>query len=104
MELAAQIIGWIAFVTSSIMLLPQVIKVVKTGSTKGISFTMFSIALINYALWTAFGLMTSQPQVYICNILAFSASGIICFYMIANYFKRKSIKKKSREQESKNEG
>ncbi|AHI53817.1 hypothetical protein SSABA_v1c04080 [Spiroplasma sabaudiense Ar-1343] len=90
MNLATEIIGWLAFATSSLMLVPQVYKVIKTKKTESVSMVMFIFAVTNYTLWTVYGFLKNSPQIYIANILAFICSVIILGFVIYNIAKKKN--------------
>ena len=42
----AQILGWTATILFSLMIVPQMIKTIKTKSTKGVSLSLFVIFLV----------------------------------------------------------
>lgn len=53
----ALIIGYLASACSVTSFVPQVIKVVKSGDTAAISARMYTVTVIGFALWSAFGVM-----------------------------------------------
>ncbi|AKU79990.1 SemiSWEET family sugar transporter [Spiroplasma turonicum] len=89
MNLAIEIIGWMGFTTSLLMLLPQVFKVIKTRDTKSLSLFMFILTFLNALIWFSFGLLTKSMQLYIANACAMTASIIIIVYIIINLIKSK---------------
>ncbi|ASP28466.1 hypothetical protein SCORR_v1c06940 [Spiroplasma corruscae] len=97
MELAIEIIGWFGFTTSFTMLLPQVVKVIKTRNTKSLSLIMFLLTFLNALLWFVYGLLTNSMQLYIANSCAMLASLIIIIYIILNILKAKNRKGKEQE-------
>ncbi|AXK51653.1 SemiSWEET family sugar transporter [Spiroplasma alleghenense] len=104
MNLAKEIIGWLAFTTSSLMLVPQVLKVIKTKKTESVSLVMFIFAVTNYILWTVYGFLKNSPQIYIANILAFTSSAIILGYIIYNGVKKRKEKQIHKTKEVNNLG
>lgn len=64
------IIGYLAAVFGTILMLPQVFKTIKTKRVDDISMTMLIVYIINCSLWEAYGLMIGAMPVILCNILA----------------------------------
>lgn len=73
------IAGWIAFATSMIGLLPQVIKAIQTRSTHDVSMLM----LINYTIcsiaWIIYGGYTNSAFVLFSNVLGLASSLALIF-------------------------
>lgn len=69
MELA-QILGWIATFLFSVMVIPQMIKTMRTKDTSGVSLLLFVIYLVAnvIALWYAF--LIYQPPLIIKYVIA----------------------------------
>ena len=86
----AQILGWIATILFSIMLIPQIIKTIKTRDTKGVSLFLFIIYLIANIIALIYAFMINQSPLIIKYII-----GIITtiFYIIVYsiYFRKKVI-------------
>lgn len=66
MEIAS-IIGLVAGTLTTFALLPQVIKTLKTKSTRDISLAMFSITTTGLALWLVYGILIGAVPVIIAN-------------------------------------
>ncbi|AXK51676.1 SemiSWEET family sugar transporter [Spiroplasma alleghenense] len=92
MNIAIEVIGWIGFTTASLLLIPQVIKTIKTNDTSTISTSMFIVGLINFTTWTIYGFLIASPQIYIANIIAVTCNIIILGYIIKNHYKAKKAK------------
>ncbi|AOG60317.1 hypothetical protein SHELI_v1c03620 [Spiroplasma helicoides] len=92
LDIIGNVIGWLGFTTSLTMLLPQVIKVMRTRDTKSLSLIMFILTFLNAVLWFAYGLLIAQMQLYIANACALVASLIIIGYILANHIKAKKQK------------
>ncbi|MBP7114395.1 MAG: hypothetical protein KBA40_03000 [Candidatus Peribacteraceae bacterium] len=66
-----EIIGYIAAVIGTVLMLPQVIKSIQTKSAKDVSALMLSAYLIQCVLWSIYGLRIHAAPVYLCNMIAF---------------------------------
>ena len=74
------IVGLVAAALTVIAFFPQLMKVAKTRSTRDISLGMFSIFYAAVFLWSAYGILTSDPPVIIANVLVFAqALAILAF-------------------------
>jgi len=76
------ILGLLAAVLTTISLLPQLIRVIRTKSTKDISTGMFSLFCCGVFLWFIYGLLTNNLPIILANLLAFIQALIILFYKI----------------------
>ena len=56
----AQVLGWIATILFSFMIIPQMIKTLKTKNTEGISLGLFVIYLIANIIALIYAFMISQ--------------------------------------------
>jgi MtN3 and saliva related transmembrane protein len=71
------IIGLTAAAFTTIALLPQLIKVWKTKSTKDISTGMFSLYCGGVFLWFVYGVYLNDIPIMIANSLAFIQALVI---------------------------
>lgn len=66
--------GALAAITSTASFAPQAWKIIKTRETKGLSAVMYSLTVVGFALWSAYGVMLGQwPLIAsnsICLVLA----------------------------------
>jgi MtN3 and saliva related transmembrane protein len=74
------IIGLVAALFTTISLLPQLIKVYKTKSTKDISTGMFALFGSGVLLWFIYGVFLSNLPIIIANSLAFIQALVILFF------------------------
>ena len=65
------IFGLIAAVFTTVSLLPQLIKVWKTKSTKDISTGMFTLFCGGVLLWFVYGVYVNDLAIIVANSLAF---------------------------------
>ena len=74
------IIGLIAAAFTTVALLPQLIKVWKTKSTKDISFGMFMLYCGGVLLWFVYGVFRNDLAIILANSLAFIQALIILMF------------------------
>lgn len=69
-DLLTEVIGYIAAVFGTILMLPQVYKSYKTKRVGDISKSMIVVYIINCSLWETYGLLIHSNPVILCNIFA----------------------------------
>lgn len=69
-----QVLGLIAGAFTTISFVPQVMQILKTRNTKGISLPMYMIFISGILLWLIYGLLIQEPPVYIANAITFVLS------------------------------
>ena len=77
---AITIIGLIAALFTTVSLLPQLIKVYKTKSTKDISTGMFTLFGCGVLLWFVYGVFVNDLPIIVANSLAFIQAIVILFF------------------------
>jgi MtN3 and saliva related transmembrane protein len=77
---AITIIGLIAALLTTLSLLPQLIKVYKTKSTKDISTGMFTLFGSGVLLWFVYGVFVNDLPIMVANSLAFIQAAVILFF------------------------
>ena len=77
---AITIIGLIAALFTTVSLLPQLIKVYKTKSTKDISTGMFTLFGTGVLLWFVYGVFVNDLPIIVANSLAFIQATVILFF------------------------
>lgn len=83
------ILGWIATILTSVYLVPQAIKAIKTKNTKSVSLYTMAILVIASSIWTVYGFIGNQPQIYVTNIIQTIFSLIIMIIKIIEIIKEK---------------
>src|SRR3989337_1194453 len=73
-------IGLIAALFTTVSLLPQLIKVYKTKSTKDISTGMFALFCGGVFLWFIYGVFVNDFPIIIANSVAFTQAVVILFF------------------------
>ena len=86
--LLSQILGWVATILFSVMLIPQIVKTLKKKSTEGVSLWLFIIFLVANIIALVYALLISQAPLIIKYVLGILES---VFYIIvfAIYYKRR---------------
>jgi MtN3 and saliva related transmembrane protein len=84
------LVGLMAAATGGISLFPQVLKVLKTKSTKDISREMIIILACSILLWLAYGILLKNFPIIIANSFGFVQALIILFYKIKNQMKKRT--------------
>jgi MtN3 and saliva related transmembrane protein len=79
---AITILGLAAAALTTVSLFPQLIRVVKTKSTKDISTSMFTFFCIGVFLWFVYGLLTSHVPIILANFFACIQAVVILAYKI----------------------
>jgi uncharacterized protein with PQ loop repeat len=70
-------LGWAAAVFLAAVALPQVIKLLRTRTIAGISPSAWQIVLGANLAWTAHGLFTDHPNIWVPNLFFFACSATI---------------------------
>jgi MtN3 and saliva related transmembrane protein len=68
-NLAADLIGYVAATLTTIAFVPQAWKTWKTKSAAGVSLRMYAIFTLGVALWLAYGLMIGAWPVIVANVV-----------------------------------
>jgi MtN3 and saliva related transmembrane protein len=71
------ILGYIAGSLTTLAFLPQLIKVIKTRSTKDISLVMFAVICVGISLWLLYGILINSPPIIGANIVTLIIAGTI---------------------------
>ena len=82
------LIGILAGIFTTIAVIPQIYKAIKTKKTKDISPVFFTIMIIGVSLWTVYGILQNDYPIIITN----GISTILNLTMLIIYIR--SIKQK----------
>lgn len=86
----AQILGWTATFLFSIMIIPQIIKTIKSKDTKGVSLLLFVIYLIANIIALTYALLINQSPLVVKYVIAI----LTTVFYIALFFFYSSRKRK----------
>ena len=84
MDVALQIIGYLAGICLAIAQFPQAIKVYRTKDTHSISLLMFSILTTGVFFWFLYGALAGIPEMWITNGICLLPSFYILYMSIKN--------------------
>lgn len=76
------IFGYIATIMTVLYLLPQVIKTLKSRSTKDISLGMYILGSLGALFWILYGFMLGSIQLMLTNSVVLTSSLIILIFKI----------------------
>ena len=65
-----EIFGYIAGALVTVVLLPQVIKAIKSKSTEGISLYMYIVYVLGIAIWDVYGILLKDLPLILANSIA----------------------------------
>jgi uncharacterized protein with PQ loop repeat len=72
------ILGWIGAATGSLVALPQVVRILRTGATTGVSPLTWRLLIGVNLAWMAHGVMTHHPNIVVSNtVYALCTSAIL---------------------------
>ncbi|MDD2515775.1 MAG: SemiSWEET family transporter [Candidatus Gracilibacteria bacterium] len=75
-------VGIVAGILNAIQFIPQVVKVIKTKSTKDISIETFIISITAMILRLAYGVLRQDPVIMMFNVFTITFATVILFYKI----------------------
>ncbi len=89
-----QILGWTATFLFSVMIIPQMIKTIKTKDTRGVSLLLFIIFLIANTIALVYAFRISQTPLIIKYIIALITTSIyIILYTVYAHRKKREENK-----------
>jgi len=77
MELLKEIVGYLAAIVGTALMLPQVIKTFRSRKIENISLMMLILYFLNCLLWLIYGILIVAWPVILCNIVGFFISIIL---------------------------
>jgi MtN3 and saliva related transmembrane protein len=81
-------IGNIAAVLTTVSFLPQVIQVIRTKNTEGISLRMYTMFVLGVFFWAIYGYTNKDIQVLVANTITFVLASIVLSYKIKYSIKK----------------
>ena len=73
-NIITEIIGYLAAIIGTSLMLPQVIKSLRTKKVDDISFVMLIFYFLNCFLWLTYGILISSTPLIVGNLIAFVIS------------------------------
>ena len=75
--MTTDLLGYIAAFLTTTSFLPQVIRTLRTGDTRSISFTMYLMLVIGVAAWLAYGWLLGALPIMLANGMTLLLASII---------------------------
>lgn len=75
--MTTDLLGYIAAFLTTTNFLPQVIRTLRTGDTRSISFTMYLMLVIGVAAWLAYGWLLGALPIMLANGITLLLASII---------------------------
>lgn len=88
----SQILGWVATILFSIMLIPQIMKTIKTKDTSGVSLALFIIYFNANVVALIYAYMINQPPLILKYAIGI-ITGAIYITLFWVYYRKKKIGK-----------
>jgi MtN3 and saliva related transmembrane protein len=79
-----EIIGFVAALLTTSAFVPQVIKVWKSKSSKGVSVSMYLVLLLGVSLWRVYGYLIGSMSIMIANTVTGFLQLIILVLILKN--------------------
>ena len=71
------LVGYLAASIGTVLMIPQLIKSIKTKQVKDLSVLMLLFYLLNCILWAEYGILINSFPIIICNFIALIISGFL---------------------------
>jgi MtN3 and saliva related transmembrane protein len=78
------LIGTLAATGTTISFIPQVVQIIKTRNTEGISLIMYIIFTTGITLWLIYGIMLNDLPIIIANVITLILALTILILKIKN--------------------
>ena len=77
-----EIIGLIAAVFTTAAFIPQVLKISKKRSAKGVSVSMYVVMFIGICFWLLYGILINSTAVIVANLISGILQLVIIFFSL----------------------
>lgn len=88
MGTAITILPWMGAVLTSIVLIPQSYKIIKTRDTQALSLYMYIIFELSAGVWITFAILSNQPAIIATNSIVAVLAAMILILKIINIIKK----------------
>ncbi|WP_342275681.1 SemiSWEET family sugar transporter [Spiroplasma endosymbiont of Nebria brevicollis] len=88
METTITILSWIGAVLTSIVLIPQSFKIIRTCDTQSLSLYMYIIFELSAVVWITFAALSNQPAIIVTNSIVAVFASMILILKIINIIKK----------------
>ncbi|WP_299392115.1 SemiSWEET transporter [uncultured Gelidibacter sp.] len=84
-----EIIGIVAGVLTTVAVLPQIIKAIKTREVEDVSPYMYIILCGGVGLWTVYGVFKMDWPIIVTNGISFILNGIMLYIVLRSWKKNR---------------
>ena len=70
-------LGYVAASLTTVSFIPQALKTIRSGDTRGISLRMYALFTAGIALWGVYGLLTGDGPLMAANAITLVTAGLI---------------------------
>lgn len=70
MSVLTDVIGYMAAIVGTFLMMPQVLRALRTKSMKDVSMYMLFAYIINCMLWDTYGILLGAVPMILCNTIA----------------------------------
>ena len=74
---AVAVLGYAAASLTTLSFIPQALKTLRSGDTRGISLRMYVLFTTGIALWGIYGLITGDGPLIVANAITLVTAGLI---------------------------
>lgn len=74
---AIAVLGYVAASLTTVSFIPQALKTIRSGDTRGISLRMYALFTAGIALWGVYGLLTGDGPLMVANAITLVTAGLI---------------------------
>ena len=92
---AIEILGYIAASLTTLSFIPQAMRTLSSGDTRGISLSMYALFTSGIALWLVYGIFARNGPLIIANAITVVLSGLILQRKLEDHLTEKSNYKKT---------
>lgn len=83
-----EIIGFCAAILTTLSFVPQIVLIIRTRRTSGISLLMYSIYVVGILMWFAYGIMTMSMPLILSQSVTLLITGSILIIAARERFSR----------------
>ena len=83
-----EIIGFCAAIMTTLSFVPQIVLIIRTRRTSGISLLMYSIYVVGIVMWFAYGVLTGSLPLILSQTVTLMITGSILFIAARERFSR----------------
>lgn len=85
---ATEIVGIAAACCTTLSFVPQIVHIVRTRNTEGISLKMYAVFVLGILLWLIYGIMLNSLPIILANGATILLSGTILLMKLRDVIKK----------------